>query len=171
MKPVKDSELVLKPGDAVSVQSEMIFDFVRDPSGGAGESAPVDQLKEALTRAGFVVVDDSNKKLIGRTSTGETKEIAYRMFGAGLGEVQRTSYTQRVFELEFVVDGQVAWQRKRGMDAPHHLQLQQNELVDQAVQRVLMQDNGFFRSTIPSRILPTPAAEARMSQLTIDGIK
>jgi hypothetical protein len=102
--------------------------------------------------------------------SGETKEIAYRMFGAGF-DTKKASYTQRVLELELVVNGESVWKRRRVMDAPFHLQLKENESVDQAINRELAADVGFFRSTVPSRILPTAAEKARTSTLSINGIQ
>jgi hypothetical protein len=168
VKPVSDSELVLKPGDEVSIQTELSFDLGQDPQG--NPISVQDQLTTALKDAGFKVADSSEKKLIARTMSGESKEIAYRMFGAGF-ETQKASYTQRVFELELVVNGESVWKRRRVMDAPYHLQLKENESVDQAINRSLAADTGFFRSTVPSRILPTAAEKARTSTLSINGIQ
>jgi WD40 repeat protein len=168
VKPVADSELVLKPGDEVSIQTELSFDMGTDVQG--NPVSVQDQLKQALDKAGFQVVDDSAKKLVARTMPGETKEIQYRMFGAGF-QTEKASYTQRVFELELVVDGESVWKRRRVMDAPYHLQLKENESVDQAINRVLAADVGFFRSTVPSRILPTAAEKARTSTLSINGLQ
>jgi hypothetical protein len=170
VKPVADSELVLRPGDDVSLEMEQTVDLTRpQDANGPGESAR-DQLAKALAEAGFNVVLNSNKKLIGRTTTGETREIQYRRFGAPFGQVEKASYTQRIFELELTVDGTTVWQRRRVIDAPFHLQLQKDESVDQAVERVMSADTGFFRSTIPSRVLPTEAEKARTSKLSVDGI-
>lgn len=166
VKPVKEEELALKPGDEVSLQLEVSFDMT-SPN---GESAD-EQLRKALSEAGFKVVENSNKKLVGRAVPGETKEIAYRMFGAGFGEPQKTSYQERVFELELLVDGQSVWKRSRKLGAPYHIQLKQDESVDQAIQRHMAADTGFFRSTVPSRLLPTEAEKARTSRLTINGME
>jgi hypothetical protein len=160
--------LVLKPGDEVSVQTELSFDLGVDVQG--NPVSVQDQLNAAVEEAGFKVVDNSEKKLIARTLSGESKEIAYRMFGAGF-QTQKASYTQRVFELELMVDGESVWKRRRVMDAPFHLQLKENESVDQALNRVLTADVGFFRSTVPSRILPAAAEKARTSTLSINGME
>jgi WD40 repeat protein len=168
VKPVSDRELVLKPGDEVSVQTELSFDLGVDVQG--NPVSVQDQLNAALEEAGFKVVDNSEKKLIARTLSGESKEIAYRMFGAGF-QTQKASYTQRVFELELMVDGESVWKRRRVMDAPFHLQLKENESVDQALNRLLTADGGFFRSTVPSRILPAAAEKARTSTLSINGME
>jgi hypothetical protein len=129
-----------------------------------------DQVTAALEEAGFKVIDNSEKKLIARTLSGESKEIEYRMFGAGF-RTEKANYTQRVLELELIVDGESVWKRRRVMDAPFHLQLKENETVDQALNRVLTADTGFFRSTVPSRILPLAAEKARTSTLSINGLQ
>ena len=116
------------------------------------------------------MVDNSEKKLIARTLPGETKQVSYRMFGAGF-QTQEASYTQRVFELELMVNGESVWKRRRVMDAPHHIQLKENESLDQAINRGLASDTGFFRSTVPSRILPAAAEKARTSTLSINGMQ
>ena len=43
--------------------------------------------------------------------------------------------------------------------------------VEAAVQRVMQTDTGFFRSTLPSRVMPTAMEEARVSTLSINGIE
>jgi WD40 repeat protein len=168
VKPVSDSELVLKPGDEVSIQMELSIDLGVDAQG--NPVSVQDQLTAALKEAGFKVVDHSEKKLIARTLSGETKEIEYRMFGAGF-RTEKANYAQRVLELELIVDGESVWKRRRVMDAPFHLQLKENETVDQALNRVLTADTGFFRSTVPSRILPAAAEKARTSTLSINGLQ
>ncbi|HYO24807.1 MAG TPA: SHD1 domain-containing protein [Lacipirellulaceae bacterium] len=168
VKPVGDSELILRPGDQIAIETEIAVDLGVDSTGAPISAA--DQLKQALQGAGFSVVESSNKRLIGRSMPGETKEISYSVFGA-FGQEQKTSYTQRVFELELLVDGEVVWRRRRVQEAPHHLRLEENESVDQAVQRLMRMDVGFFRSTIPSRILPTAAEQARTSTLSVDGLQ
>jgi hypothetical protein len=165
VKPVTDKDLALKPGDEVSVQLEVSFDM----TGPNGETAE-DQLKKSLTEAGFKVVDSSNKKLVGRATPGESKEIEYRMFGRGF-DTEKASYQERVFELELLVDDQSVWKRRRVWNAPFHIQLEKDETVEQAIQRLQAADTGFFRSTVPSRLLPTEAEKARTSQLTIDGLE
>lgn len=165
VKPVTEKELALKPGDEVSVQLEVSFDM----TGPNGETAE-DQLKKSLTDAGFKVVDNSNKKLVGRATPGESKDIEYRMFGRGFG-TEKASYQERVFELELLVDDQSVWKRRRVWNAPFHIQLEKDETVEQAIQRLQAADTGFFRSTVPSRLLPTEAEQARTSQLTINGME
>lgn len=169
VKPVADSELALKPGDEVSIELELSIDLGQNAKGEAVSAS--DQLAKSLTDAGFLIVDNAPKRLIARSMPGESKEIEYRMFGAPLGQTQKTSYTQRVFELELIVDGQSVWKRRRVIEAPHHLQLKKNESVDQAVNRAMLADVGFFRSTIPSRVLPTAAEAKRTSKLSINGIQ
>jgi WD40 repeat protein len=171
VKPVADGELVLRPGDDVSVEMEQTFDLTRPQGGGAQAPSARDQLTKALTDAGYQIVQNSNKKLTGRTTMGENKEITYRRFGAPFRQTEKASYTQRLFELELSVDGQIVWSRKRVMDAPFHLQLQQGESVEQAIERAITADTGFFRSTIPSRVLPTELEKARTSKLSINGIE
>jgi hypothetical protein len=168
VKPVSESELVLKPGDEVSVQTELSLDLGLDSQGN-----PVsvnDQVKAGLVAAGFKVVDNSEKKLIARTRTGESKEVYYRSFGSGF-ETQKANYTQRVFELELVANGEILWKRSTVLDAPHNLQLKEGESLDQAINRVLTTDPGFFRATVPSRMLPLAAEKARTSTLSINGIQ
>src|SRR5690606_10029933 len=114
--------------------------------------------------------DSSNKKLVGRATPGESKEIEYRMFGRGF-DTEKASYQERVFELELLVDDQSVWKRRRVWNAPFHIQLEKDETVQQAIQRRQAADTGFFRSTVPSRLLPTEAEKARTSQLTIDGLE
>jgi hypothetical protein len=169
VKPVKEGDLVLKPGDEVSIELELTFDM-QETAGSENVSAR-DQLKKALADAGFNVVDESNKRLVGRTAPGETKEINYRMFGAPFGQTEKTSYTQRVFELELIVNGENVWQRRRVVEAPHIIHLKENETVDQAIDRYMTADTGFFRSTVPSRVLPTAAEKARTSTLSANGIE
>jgi hypothetical protein len=170
VKPVRDSELVLKPGDEVSVHTEVMFDMARDVDGEVA-ATPIEQLKSALLAAGYLVVPESNKQLIGRTSQGETKEVAYELIGRPFDEPLTGTYTQQALELELVVDGEAVWKRQRVMDAPHRLRLKPAETVSEAVQRVLMEDNGFFRSTIPSRMLPTAAEKQRTSRLSMHGME
>lgn len=169
VKPVSDQELILRPGDEVAIQLELTFDLGQSASGNA--ASPQEQLTTALTEAGFLIAENSPKRLIARTLPGETKDIEYRMFGAPFGQTQKASYTQRVFELELVVDGQSVWKRRRVLDAPFHIQLKENESVDQAINRELQADIGFFRSTIPSRILPAAAEKARTSKLSTSGLR
>jgi WD40 repeat protein len=171
VKPVSEKDLVLRPGDEIAVEAEQTFDLTRPQQDGRPAESTKDQLTKALTDAGFKVVENSNKKLIGRKGAGENKEINYRRFGAPFGQTEKTSYSQRLYELELTVDGQTVWRRQRVMDAPFHLQLKEGESVDQALERVLTADTGFFRSTIPSRVLPTELEKARTSKLSLNGIE
>ena len=163
--PVSDGELALKPGDQVSLEIEGIFNMQQ----AEGSTPPEDQLKQALSDAGFVLVDGSSKKLVGRALYGETKEVTYtdRMRPV-TGESQKVSVTQRIYEIELFVDGQSVWKRSRVIDAPHMLSLGENESIDQAIDRVMAADTGFFRTTVPSRLLPTALEQraARRYRLT-----
>jgi hypothetical protein len=165
---ISESELVLKPGDAVSTEFELNVSIASGVEGVA--ASPQDQLNEAVRHAGFVVADNSNKRLVARSLTGETKEINFQTFGAPRGEVQTASATQRVFELELFVDGKSVWMRRRVHDAPYILNLEENESVEQGLQRYMEGDIGFFHAAIPSRIVPKAAEEARISKLTRSGM-
>ena len=169
VKPVAEKELVLKPGDDVCIELELAIDLGQNAQGQAISAK--DELSKSLTEAGFLIADQSPRRLVARSMPGETKEINYRMFGAPFGQTQKSSYTQKIFELELIVDGQPVWKRQRTIEAPHHLQLQENESVDQAVNRAMLADTGFFRSTVPSRVLPTAAEQARTSKLSINGME
>jgi hypothetical protein len=127
-------------------------------------------LTRSLTEAGYKVVPDSPKQLVARTSPGETKEIEYSMFGA-FGQTQKASVTERVYELELVVDGQIVWSRRYVQGAPMHIQLQENETVDAAITRMMQSQGGYLGGAIPSRVLPAALAERRQSQLTINGLQ
>jgi hypothetical protein len=165
--PVAPGDLVLKPGDEVALRLELSFDM-SDPTG--RQISPQEQLTRSLTEAGYKVVPDSPKQLVARTSPGETKEIEYSMFGA-FGQTQKASVTERVYELELVVDGQIVWSRRYVQGAPMHIQLQENETVDAAITRMMQSQGGYLGGAIPSRVLPAALAERRQSQLTINGLQ
>jgi len=56
-------------------------------------------------------------------------------------------------------------------NAPFHIQLEKDESVEQAIQRLQAAVTGFLRSTVPSRLLPTEAEQVRTSQLAINGME
>lgn len=166
VKPVAPSELALQPGDEVSIQMELSA----APTQGMGGkmTPPEEQLKQALKQAGYVVADSSNKQIVARATPGPSREIRYRMPGGQDGTV---SVTPRVYELELIVDGQSVWKRQTVHDAPTMILLEENETIEQATERAMQTDIGFFNSAIPARVLTAAATDARTSELSAAGIE
>jgi len=161
-------ELALKPGDPVSLEVEQVVDLTNNA--GTGAPSATDALTQALLDAGYKVEDGAPNKLVARTSPGETEQMAYRSFGIG-GQTQNVSVTGRVYELELVADGQVVWSRKSVQRAPHHLRLEKDETIDQAVERIMQPNHSYFGATIPARVMAASQGEQRKSTLSLRGIE
>jgi hypothetical protein len=108
---------------------------------------------------------------VGRGRAGEPKEFRYRMFGQPQTEVQTTTYTPNILELELIVDGQSVWQRGGNFDRSFGISLMENETVDQALARINEAPVSFFANELPARVLPSSASAARRSKLTVSGVQ
>jgi hypothetical protein len=164
VKPVAESELVLKPGDAVALELQI--------DDGSITAEAETKLKSDLEAAGFTVSTEPNAKakLVARSGPGESHEMQYRDWGIN-AQTHKMSVTPREYELKMVVDGEEVWTRKQVQDAPHMLHLKKDQTVDQAVQEALTPKAGMFGVGLPSRYLPLSAMKARSSTLTVNGLK
>jgi hypothetical protein len=165
---VKETDLVLKPGDKVSFELEIMVDLANAAESDSQSAA--DALKRALQVAGYEVVDDAPNRLVARTSSGETKEVNYQTFGINR-ESHKMSVTTRVYELALYAGDQLAWSRQSVQSPPMHIMLRENETVDQAVDREMLPKMSYFGSAVPSRVLKPELAEKRTSRLSISGIE
>ena len=162
VKPVSESELVLKPGDEMGLELQIDDPMI------AAEAEP--KLKADLEAAGFKFNPNANAKLVARSGPGESEEMNYQDWG-----IRRTNHTMNVtkreYELKFVVDGEEVWKRLQVQRPPHFVRLQKDESVQQAVDREMKPTAGLFGVGLPSRVLPLKAAESRTSQITINGLR
>lgn len=162
VKPVSEGDLILKPGDAMGLELQ-----VDDPAM-AAEVEP--QLKAAIEQAGFKFKQDAPAKLVARSGHGQSEEITYQDWG-----IKRTEHKMNValreYEVKFVVNGEDVWKRLNVQRPPHIVRLQKDESVQQAVDREMQPNAGMLLGSLPSRVLPLQAAEARASQITINGLK
>jgi hypothetical protein len=165
---VNDADLVLKPGDKVSLDLEIMVDLAN--AADTNSQSAADALKVALEKAGYVVADDAPNRLVARTAAGETKEVDYRSFGFR-GESQKVSVTTRVYELELIAGGQVVWSRRAVQSPPMHIMIRDKESIDDAVQREMQPNMGYFGSAVPSRVLKPELVQQRTSRISISGLE
>ncbi|MDC0937351.1 SHD1 domain-containing protein, partial [Pirellulales bacterium] len=159
---VTDDQLVLRPGDSVRLEVELINDFA---AGGRSILQDArDKLTQDLENAGYVVASEAPAVLVAQTMPGERREIQYRNFGITRGEPDKVSETERVYLLELKINGEVVWTRRQVQGPPHFLQMEQGETVQQAVARVMEPTAGYFGSGIPDRILDPEQAKRRVSE-------
>jgi hypothetical protein len=166
---VNDADLVLKPGDKVSLDLEIMVDLAN--AADINSQSAADMLKRALQEAGYVLADNAPNRLVARTAAGETKEVDYRTFGVFRGESQKINVTERVYELELIAGGQVVWKRRAVQSPPMHIMMRDKETIDEAVHREMQPNMGYFGSAVPSRVLKPDLAAQRTSQISISGIE
>lgn len=171
VKAISDDEVVLKSGEAVSLE----FELTDNLSSGARSirQEVKEKLKSDLEEAGYVVGENAPAVLVARTEPGERREMLYEDFHAGLRRTKpdKVSVSERVYTLELQIDGQVVWQRRRTQGPPHMLHMKQGENTNQAVQRVMEPSAGYFGKGIPGRIIPTDKMSQRTSEISATGIR
>jgi WD40 repeat protein len=166
---IKESDLALPPGSDVSFEVESIVDLQADAAGHPFDAGKT--VRELIEKAGFRIVDDAPARFVARALLGETKQTTYKSFHAFDRESSTVSVTQRVYEIELLVDGKSVWRRRTVQDAPQHIMMERDETIEQAVARVMAPNPGYFGTGIPSRILPDELARSRTSTLTAGGIQ
>lgn len=171
VKAISDDEVVLKSGDAISLEFELTDNL---SSGARSIRQEVEEkLKGDLEDAGYVVGDNASAVLVARTEPGERREMLYEDFHAHMRRTKpdKVSVSERIYTLELQIDGQVVWQRRRTQGPPHMLHMKQGENTNQAVQRVMEPSVGYFGKGIPGRIIPTDKMSQRISEISATGIR
>jgi hypothetical protein len=114
------------------------------------------------------VGEGSNLKLIARMKTGETQNVNYRDFHAGLRDSGQTiSVTSRIYELELQMDGTTIWRRNATHSAPHMVHMQQGESINDAIQRIMKPTAASFSGRLPAYVVKPeylePLGSSRLS--------
>jgi len=188
--PIAESELALRPGEQVAVSVDVAMPVAT--TGTDAAKGPLDQLRDAAARAGFVVADGASKKLVAHltpaapeqvtyessTAPGTNLQVLFRVFevtrqSAELsGRTRQTiTVTPRNLDLELLVDGQSVWTRHWVQPAPSSVVLREGEAVDAGVNRAIDEGSDFFGSAVPSRILALDVEKARSSKVTAAGLQ
>ncbi|MAT72171.1 MAG: hypothetical protein CMJ58_21905 [Planctomycetaceae bacterium] len=165
--PVPEDQLALAPGAQVALDLQLAVSYNSD---GDFRGDVEKKLTSDLERAGFVLTDGANATLVARLTPGETETVEYRTWGISR-ETQSVSVTKQVYELELLVDGQSVWTRKSTQDSPHHLQLQENESINDAINRVMKPTTGYFGAGVPARVVKQDEAERRKSEISLHGLQ
>ncbi|WP_145058481.1 SHD1 domain-containing protein [Adhaeretor mobilis] len=169
VKSISDSEVVLRSGDAIALEFELMSNLAR------GGKSILDEAKKSLTThleaAGYVIAENAPAVLVVRAETGEQREMQYQEFGFRRGAPDKVSVPERIYTLELQIDGKTVWTRKRTQGPPHMLHMNKGESTQQAVARAMEPSAGYFGTGIPSRILPAEKMEQRQSEITSSGIR
>jgi WD40 repeat protein len=135
LKP--DDLLVLHPGMEVTVDCQI--------SGDANDVAAAKAaLEERLKKNGMKVVPESKVHLVATVQPGKNVRIRYHSWGTPPSAGQEYEVATQVLSLSFDIDGQSVWKYEASTMAPSFLQLQKNENIDQALQRVMKQQEDYF---------------------------
>jgi hypothetical protein len=123
--------LVLQPGMRVSVE-------ITNNGGSGDTNAAREALVKKLTDNGIAVVPESQVKFVGEVIPGETQKIRVRMWSASgpSFDEQEHQFTPRTVLLRLIAGGEEVWKRGFTKEPTGYIQLQQNETVDQALQRL-----------------------------------
>jgi hypothetical protein len=167
---VDSSLFVVQPGTGVTVENQ-----VGDENRDAIELG----LQDAIKECGFETSSDGTVRLVVRLGEVKTEDTNYRRFGEspwGGGE-KVTVETGRTYDVALEIDGKQAWKTQVMQwsgSAPFHVQTNEGESAQQAVDRVREDRKGQFNFKIqlPQYVVhPDKAGPVGTSQLTLGGIK
>src|SRR5262249_39708167 len=149
-KKVADSVAHLKAKDLLVVQPGMEVEIDLQFNGGADEtSAAKKTIEERLIKNGMKIVADSKVKLVGLSQLGEAARVRFRCVGRRGNDVQEREITKQTLRLGYVLNGQAIWEYQSSTSAPGMLNLQEGENIDQALQRIMKQQE----DSLPKRFL------------------
>ncbi|QEF97168.1 hypothetical protein Mal15_12060 [Stieleria maiorica] len=139
--------LLLGPGGKVSLEVEGIA--------GVDEQVMEDALRQAVQKAGWKVVPDSDIKVVAKITRGEKQVLTFRPIGASFrSEGETVNLKPYRASLEIVQGGNTLWQRSSQNMVPMLLRLEAGESVKQAVKRFEKADPEYFkRVNIPPKII------------------
>jgi hypothetical protein len=142
----EENLLVVRPGDKISIDVQIHDDNIL-----AEEVKRA--LTEALAEADMQVGDESSLTLVARMKTGKTEKIEYHNFGAFHQPGEVIEVTNRIYELELLLDGVPVWKRESTQSAPMHLHLEKGETTRAAIDRVMKPTGASFRGRLPSYVV------------------
>ncbi|MCA9235884.1 MAG: hypothetical protein KDA44_10465 [Planctomycetales bacterium] len=168
VKPASDDQLALAPGSNVCIELELAFSV--NDAAGTFRDGVLTKVTNDLERAGFVVVDDAPVRMVARMAPGETETVTYQRWGINRSS-ETVSVTEQLYELELSAQGEVLWKHESRQTSPHHLRLERDESIDQAVARSMQPSTMYFGPGVPARILSAAERERRTSTLSIRGLQ
>jgi hypothetical protein len=126
-----EQTLVLQPGMKVAVE-------ITNRGGSGDTNATREALVKKLDDNGIAIVPESAVRLVGEIIPGQTQKISVRMWTATgpSFDQQPHEFTPRTVLLRLITGGEVVWKRGFTHAPPAYIQLQENETVDQALQRL-----------------------------------
>lgn len=156
---------VVFPGTSVRIDVSRVLD--------GGEQQKVrEALAKRVADAGLKVEDNAAITLQAAVENKGTEQMTFREFGSfGEKDVTVTKYLSSV---AFQVNGQTAWQAA-AMATPHFVNRNENESIEQAIQRVNKPNYAYFQSVgIPTYVmkpLPNNQATLGLSNVTASGLR
>lgn len=168
---VDESQLSLKPGDSVALELELVTGL----SAGSQSirEATIEKLQGDLSEAGYVVALDGNANATLRATMepGESKSMTFRRFGDHFNRnLEKVEIVPSKYRLEFLVDNQVVWRREQTQAPSLFLELERDESIRQAIDRIMRPSPGFFGLGVPSRVLNPEEAKNRFCTISPEGI-
>lgn len=143
-----DTLLVIRPG--LEVNLRMNF---------SGTAEQQQRVKDALTKrledAGMRIVPQSPVALVATIKAGKPTKVQYRAFNSSTASEH--TVPQQILELSYTVNGKPVWTYSTQSWAPHWLELQQGETIDQALVRATKQNPEQFESIfVPAYVAAGP---------------
>jgi hypothetical protein len=131
-----ESLLAVKPGTTITLRLNV--------RGTGDEQQQVTQALTARLRdLGMNVAPGGRVVLEAVTETGETREIAYRNFGA-FGQVDKTTVTEQISRVKLVEDGKTIWESVVVGGTPFVLHTKEGQTLQDALAPYQKPDLGFF---------------------------
>ena len=136
--------LALAPNSSVKLDVSAV-----DP---AGREIAQKGLTERLKEYGFSVSPDAPVSLVAETALGKEEEVEYQ--GFGFGPISKVKAKDFQCGVKFVFEGKTLWTNSIGTRPPHMISLQNNETIEQYVNKTQKYNFDWFAKVVLPQRLP-----------------
>jgi hypothetical protein len=163
MPPVKiDDLLVFRKGDQVAI------DLSTDAPGDVRDK--IQASLEKQVKAMGLTVGNGPVRIVAGTTSGETKNMEYRVFGRG---VQSVSVTEKIHTIRVELDGKEVWKTTSKAGASFVVSAKQGQSLEDAIREEQNRSYNWLASvTVPRDLVRPEGYEvAGVSRVTATGIE
>ncbi|HTQ39034.1 MAG TPA: SHD1 domain-containing protein [Pirellulales bacterium] len=155
-KNVLDSVAGYKPEDLLVFHPGMEVSIDLQINGDADEMDGIrNTIEERLMKNGMKVTADSKVKLLGTVEPGKTVTVRYHSWGMPPFSAQEHEVNTEVLTLSLQINGESVWKYESTTSPPSFLRLQEGETIDQALERVMKQQEDNLPKRWSSIWIPT----------------